>query len=180
MIKENVKFFQKSVATLLLIGVGCAHANSAEQSRSDIAVPDVMMVSSKATELMGAGIPQNVTGLVTSDDKIVLYHSIIRVINPTNKTYSVDVECVDSEGNLIIRSSSKREALDITEMELFGGKTRFFSIDLALNPAEGAMVAGQKQSLQHGKSYFFRLSLNGVLVGMTHFDYVKLEKKRKK
>lgn len=154
---------------LLLLVLVCAIGRAV--ASKDVVFVESMFVSDYAAMIISDSIsPGQSVELFTSKDKIIYYFANIGVINPAKKKYDVEIKCMNSKGDTVIKGKLKRSLPNFNGHQ---GESIIRSVaqTLGLDPKPGAMVEGQLIPLESGNDYFIELSFDNKLVGITRFHY---------
>jgi hypothetical protein len=142
------------------------------EASSDIVFVDRMMTSSVVVKRLNLSLPKWSDWTFRDTDKIIFYYANIGVINPSKKSYNIEIVCTDIKGNPIIKSSLKKDFSEFSEYNIGKDKVRNGIITLILDPKPGGMVKGQLLPLENGKDYFIKIYFEKQLIGVTQFDYI--------
>ena len=142
---------------------------------SNMAVVNSMFISNSTVQtLLNSVSPGPSVETITNKDEMIFYYADIGIINPTKIKYDIDVVCIDSKGNTIIKGSVQRKLTE--SIEHIGGDTiKRLVQTVGLDSKSGAMVSGQLIPLKNGNNYFIKLFVEKKLIGVTKFNYLTVK-----
>ena len=141
------------------------------RSLDDTVVADIVAISNDATVLYGHGFPDNVTKVISSTDKIIYFFGSFRVLNAKKKVYKVILECIDKNGDVVLKGDVERGLSE--EMKIGDDQSGRFEVSLGLETKPGSKVKNQTKALKDDEEYFVRVWIDGKIVALAGFRYVE-------
>ena len=154
---------------LILLTFICGVVN-AKMIRDSIFISNMFLTNSAIQVLSNSFNPGRSVDSFTNKDNLILYTADIGVINPTKKRYFVEVICVDSKGNIVLKGAVRR-TLSGFSRRVEGDIIKGYTQTLGMDPKVGAMVSDQLAPLKNGENYFIKLYFEHKLIGVTRFSY---------
>lgn len=139
-------------------------------NETDVVFIDRMMISDKiVTGLLNAKSPKHSVWTFRNQDEIIFYYASLGIINPTKKKYTLNLLCVDRNGNTVISVILNSDFTKSQAYHLAKDRIVLEPITLVLDPKKDILVKGQLIKLENNTRYFIKLYFEKKLIGITEF-----------
>lgn len=140
---------------------------------SNIVFVDRIFLSKYAENIMlNTKLAKHAVGTFTNTDKIIFYYASVGVINPTKKSYDVEIICKDKNGSAVFKETFKKDLSEFSGRSIGKEIIKTGLITFTLDPKPGAMLKGQLIPLESHHDYFVTLYFEHQILGSTEFNYL--------
>lgn len=131
-----MKKIMRNGLLLMALGSGIGYADSV----NDIVFTEGIILTNTTWLITFYTKPGDNIETFTNKDKVIYYEATIGVINPTKKFYGVEIICVDSKDNIVLKGPVKR-SLGMDDGNIGEDIVRRVVQTLGLDPKPSVLVS---------------------------------------